>query len=160
MKIWVKMFSNFWTTGILKELVITVSNELILINTFFHFGIFWKPWCPKRHDFEKNRINHLITPSQAIDHKTNDLETYFSNSSEIMQKMMSFRKKLIISNLVCIKTCYSFEPAKTLSMTKNTSPKTVIPWNHLWLMPWGMLTKIINFSKILLSHNPLFGQKW
>ena len=85
MKIWLKMFSSFWTTEVLKELVITVGNEPILINTFFHFGILWKPWCPVGHDFE-NRINLLITPSQAIGHKTPDLETYFSNSSEIRQQ--------------------------------------------------------------------------
>ena len=34
----------------------------------------------------KNRMNHLITPTQAIGHKTPDLETYFSNSSEIRQQ--------------------------------------------------------------------------
>ena len=39
-KIWVKMFSNFLMMGILKELVIIVGNEPILINTFLHFGIF------------------------------------------------------------------------------------------------------------------------
>ena len=38
-KIWVKMFSNFGMTGILKELMIAVGNEPILINTFFHYGI-------------------------------------------------------------------------------------------------------------------------
>ena len=36
--------------------------------------------------FWKNQINHLITPAQAIGHKTPDLETYFSNSSEIRQQ--------------------------------------------------------------------------
>ena len=36
-----KIFPSFWITGILKELVIIVSNQSILINTFFHFGIFW-----------------------------------------------------------------------------------------------------------------------
>ena len=97
---------------------------------------------PREARFWKNWINHLITSVQAIGHKTPNLETYFSNFSKIrQQKNDEFWKKLIIGNLVCIKTCYSFEPAKTLSMTKNTSPKTVIPWNHLWLMPWGTLTK-------------------
>ena len=39
----------------------------------------------------KNRINHLITPAQAIGHETPDLETYFLNSLEIkQQKMMRF----------------------------------------------------------------------
>ena len=36
--------------------------------------------------FLKNRINHLITPTQAFGHKTPDLETYFSNSSKIRQQ--------------------------------------------------------------------------
>ena len=74
--------------------------------------------------------------------------------------MMSFWKKLIIGNLVCIKTRYSFKPVKILLMTKNTNLKTVILWDHLWLIPWGMLTKNYPFSGTLLSHNPLFGQKW
>ena len=73
---------------------------------------------------------------------------------------MSFWKKLIIGNLVCIKTCYSFKPVKILSMIKDTNLKTLILWNHLWLMPWGMWTKNYPFSGTLLSHNPLFGQKW
>ena len=34
----------------------------------------------------KNQINHLITPVQAIGHETPNLETYFSNSSEIRQQ--------------------------------------------------------------------------
>ena len=39
----------------------------------------------------KNQRNLLITPAQAIGHKTPDLETYLSNSSEIGQKkMMNF----------------------------------------------------------------------
>ena len=41
----------------------------------------------------KNRINILITPAQAIGHKTLDLETYFSNSSEIRQKNDEFLKE-------------------------------------------------------------------
>ena len=136
------MFSNFGTTGILKELVIAVGNEPILINTFFHYGIIWIKKCgAPRGTILNNQINHLITLAQAIGHKIPDLET----SSRILRnqatKMMSFWKKLIISNLVYIKTCYSFKPVKTPSMTKNASPKTVILWNHLWLMPWGMLTK-------------------
>ena len=113
--IWVKMFSNFLTTRILKELVITVGNKSISINTPFHFGTFWiKSLGASRGTILKNRINILITLAQAIGHKTHNLETYFSNSSKIrQQKMMSFWKKLIIGNLVCIKTCYSFKPIKT-----------------------------------------------
>ena len=37
--IWVKMFSNFWTTRILKELVVIISNVPILINASFHCEI-------------------------------------------------------------------------------------------------------------------------
>ena len=40
---------------------------------------------------------------------------FFGNQAT---KMMSFWKKLIIRNLVCIKTCYSFKLAKTLPMTQ------------------------------------------
>ena len=29
-----------------------------------------------------------------------------------------------------------------------------------WLIPWSTLNKIAHFSEILLSHDPLFGQKW
>ena len=36
-----KMFPSFWIMGFLKELVIIVSNESILINTFFHFWTIW-----------------------------------------------------------------------------------------------------------------------
>ena len=95
---------KFWTTGISKWLVIIVSSQSVL----------------------KNCINHLITPVQAIGHKTLDLETYFSNFLEIrQQKMMSFWNKLIIDNLVCIKTCYCFEPAKYFQWAKQ-NPKIVI----------------------------------
>ena len=46
---------KFWTMEILKELVIIVGNEPVLINNFFHYGIIWikNGWCPKGHDFEK-----------------------------------------------------------------------------------------------------------
>ena len=46
------------------------------------------------------------------------------------------------------------------SMTKNASPKIAMILKSPWLMPWGTLTKIAHFSEILLSHDPLFGQKW
>ena len=137
-------------------MVIRFSKELVVIvgNPNKHSFSPWnhlnkKPWCPEGHNFlKKNRINHLITPTQAIGHKTPGLETYFSNSSKIrQQKMTSFWKKLIFGNLVCIKTCYKFKPVETPLMTKNASPKTVILWNHLWLMPWGMLTKKHPFLK-------------
>ena len=88
------MFPNFRMTGILKELVVTISNEPILIDTVFYFGIFKKKTLgAPRGTILKNRINILITPTQAIGHKTSDLETYFSNFSEIrQQKMMSFER--------------------------------------------------------------------
>ena len=113
-----------------KFLVIEFSKGLVVIigNPNKHSFSPWnhlnkKPWCPEGHNFWKNRINHLITPAQAIGHKAPDLETYFSNSSKIrQQKMMSFWKKLTVGNLACIKTCCSFKLAKTLSMTKNISP--------------------------------------
>ena len=77
------MFLNFWTIGILKELVVIVGDP----NK--HFLSLWnrlkKMWYLKGHDFEKNRINQLITPSQAIDHKIPDLQTP-PNSLEIRQQ--------------------------------------------------------------------------
>ena len=41
-------------------------------------------WCPKGHDFEKNRINFLFMPAQATGHKILDLETlskFFENQA-------------------------------------------------------------------------------
>ena len=46
------------------------------------------------------------------------------------------------------------------SMTKNARPKTAMILKSPWLMPWDTLTKIAHFSELLLSHDPLFGQKW
>ena len=43
----------------------------------------------------------------------------------------------IIGNLVCVKTCYSFQNAKSLPMTKNPNSMTMNPWNHSQLMVWG-----------------------
>ena len=66
--------------------------------------------------------------------------------------MMIFWKKLTVGNLVCIKTCYSFKPAKPFSITKNRSPKIVTVWNHLnWCLMAHWL-EIAHFSRILLSH--------
>ena len=131
-KIWVKMFSSFWTTRVLKELVIIVGNEPILINTFFHYGIIWKKmWCPKGHDFEKSNksFDHACSGNWPWNSWFRNLFLeFFGNQAT---KMMNFWKKLTIGNLVCIKTCYSFKPVKTLSMTKNASPKIVIFRNHL-----------------------------
>ena len=64
--------------------------------------------------------------------------------------------------MICVKTCYSFKPTNSFSITKNTSLKTIIFQNHPWLMSSGTLTKkkIVHFSGTLLSHNPFFGQKW
>ena len=142
---------KFWTTGTLKELVVTISNEPILINTFFHFEIFLKTLVPREARFWKNRINHLITPSQAIGHKIFDLQT-LSNSSKIrQQKMTSFWKNWYLVIWYASRLANSFKPAKPFPWAEQ-NPKTAIPWNHLWLMSWGMLTKIIHFSGILLSH--------
>ena len=52
----------------------------------------------------------------------------------------------------------SFKPAKPFPRAEQNL-KIAIPWNHLWLMSWDMLTKITHFYEILLSHDPLFGQK-
>ena len=38
--------------------------------------------------------------------------------------MMSFWRKLIIGNLVCIKTCYSFKPAKPFQWPKTQVPRS------------------------------------
>ena len=69
----------------------------------------------------KNQINHLITPAQAFGHKIPDLET----SSRILRnwatKMMSFWKKLIIDNLVCIKTYSASSLSKPLDDQKRKS---------------------------------------
>ena len=45
-----------------------------------------KPLVPRGARFRKKRMNLLITPAQAIGHKTPDLETYFSNSLKIRQQ--------------------------------------------------------------------------
>ena len=97
-----------------KELVFTVGNEPTLINTPFHFETIWiRDLGALRGTILKNQMNLLITPAQAIDHKIFNLET----SCRILQKsgnkeIMSFWKKLIIGNLVCIKIRYSFKSAK------------------------------------------------
>ena len=64
--------------------MITVGNEPVLINNFFFFTMesFGKKMGgAPRGMILKNRINHVITPSQAIGHETPDLETFFSNPS-------------------------------------------------------------------------------
>ena len=121
-----KCFSNVWF-WILKELVITVGNKSISINTPFSF---WnhlnkRPWCPEGHNFLKNQMNLLITLSQLKGHKIPDLEI----SSRILRKsgnkkIMSFRRKLIVGNLVCIKTCYSFKPTKPFQRPKTQVPRS------------------------------------
>ena len=89
-------------------MVITVSNEPISINTFFHFEIFRKPWCPEGHDFEKSN-KPLITPTQAIGLKIPDSETlleFFENQATKNDEFFFLKKKkLIFGNLVRIKTC-------------------------------------------------------
>ena len=70
--------------GILKELVITVGNKSILINTPFRFETIWVKdlGAPRGTIFEKNQMNLLIMSVQAIGHKIPDLET----SSQILWK--------------------------------------------------------------------------
>ena len=65
-KIWVKMFSNFWTTGILKELVITVGNEPTLINTFCHYGIVDAPFCPGYYESSAPKKKKLIAERRKV----------------------------------------------------------------------------------------------
>ena len=46
---------NFLNDGGLEKIDDYFRNELILINTSFHYGIIWiKMWYPKGHDFEKS----------------------------------------------------------------------------------------------------------
>ena len=99
-------------------------------------------------------MNLLITPAQAIGHKIPDLET----SSRILQKsgnkkMMSFWKKLLIGSLVCIKTCYSFKPAKPFNDQKYKSQNRDT-LKSPWLMPWGTLIENYLFLENFSSHNP------
>ena len=61
----------------------------------------------------------MITPTQAIGPKIPDSETL----SRILRKsgnkkMMGFWRELICGNLVCIKTYYSFKPAKPFKPNK------------------------------------------
>ena len=77
-----KMFKSFEQQGFQNDWwsLLVVSQFLqILFSTLESFENLGTP----RGTILKNRINHLITPIQAIGHKTPDLETYFSNSSEI-----------------------------------------------------------------------------
>ena len=152
---------KFWTKEILKELVITVGNEPVLINNFFHYGIIWikKMGDAPRGMILKNRINHMITPSQAIGRETPDLETFFSNSSKSGNKNDEFLKNWHLVIWYASRLASSFKPVKPFPWVEQ-NPKTAVPGNHLWLMSWDMLTKITHFSEILLGHDPLFGRKW
>ena len=128
-------WKNWWLL-----LVINPSRQ-ILSFTSKYFENLGAP----RGTILKNRINHLITPSQAIGHKIPDLQT-LSNSSKIrQQKNDEFLKKLTIGNLVCITTCYSFKPAKPFQWAKQKSQDRDT-LKSPWLMPWGTLTKIAHFS--------------
>ena len=53
----------------------------------------------------ENRINLLITPTQAIGPKIPDSETLSRILRKSGKKNDEFLKKLIFGNLVCIKTC-------------------------------------------------------
>ena len=151
------MFSNFWMTEVLKELVITVGNEPTLINTSFHCEIIWvKMWYP-RGTILKNQINLLMTPTQAIGLKI-PVSKIISRILRKSDKNDEFLKETKIGNLVCIKTCYSFKPIKTHRWPKTQAPR---PWYlEIIFDALGHVDQITHFSKILLSHNPLFGQKW
>ena len=73
--------------------------------------------------------------------------------------MMSFWRKLIIGNLVCIKTCYSFKPAKPFQWPK-TQVQDHDALKSPWLMPQGTLTK--NWPFLGNTFEPYFSsrQKW
>ena len=113
-------------------------------------------------------MNLLITPAQAIGHKIPELET----SSWILwksgnKKWWVFLKKLIIGNLVCIKACYSFKPAKPFQWPKIQVPKSwyseitlinalghvdqkfPISREYFWVIPflWTEMTWITLWSK-------------
>ena len=102
-------------------------------------------------------MNLLITPAQAIGHKS----YWFRNSfSRILRKsgnkkMISFCRVwyLVVwyasnSNLLQLQTCQTF------SMSKNTSPKIVILRNHLYWCLGAHWSKIAHFSKTLWTITP------
>ena len=123
--------------------------------------LFGKKCGAPRGTILKNRINHLITPVQAIGHETPDLETHFSNSSEIrQQKWWIFERnwQLVIWYASRLATALSLP--KPFRWPKTQVHKIVIFENHPDWCLGDMLTKITHFSKTLLNHNPLFGQKW
>ena len=131
--------SKFWTTRILKELVITVGNEPILINTFFHYEIIWKKkrGAP-RSTILKNRINHLITPVQAIGHETPDLET----SSRIIRKSGNKKKWWVFEGNWYLVIWYASRLATASSLPNPFDDQKYKSQNRdtlksPWLMPWG-----------------------
>ena len=144
-----------------KELVISVGNKPTSINTPFHFKTIWiRDLGASRGTILKNQMNFLITPAQAIGHKILDLKT----SSRILRKssnkeMMSFWRKLIIGNLACIKTRYSFEPkAKPFRWPKHKSHNRDTP-KSFWLMPQGTLTKNCPFLRNTFEPYPFLCTK-
>ena len=104
-------------------------------------------------------MNLLITSAQAIGHKIPDLETsYRILWKSGNKKMMSFWKKLIIGNLVCIKTCYSFKPAKPFKWPKVQVPKSW--YSEITLIDaLGHVIENGSFLENPPSHNPLLLTK-
>ena len=104
-------------------------------------------------------MNLLITPAHAMGHKITDLETF----SRILQKsgnkeMMCFWRKLIIDNLVCIKTCYSFKPAKPFQWPKVQVSKSW--YSEITLIDaLGHVIENGSFLENPPSHNPLLLTK-
>ena len=139
--------------GILKELVIAVGNKSISINTRFHFETIWirDLGAPRGLIFEKSNepFDHVCSGNwQAIGHKIPDLETF----SRILRKsgnrkMISFLRKLIIGNLVCIKTCYSFKPTKPFQWPKVQVPKS-----------WYSEITLIDVSRHIDQKLPIFRE--
>ena len=145
----------------MKELVIIVGNKSISINTPFRFETIWiRGLGAPMGTILKNQMNLLITLVQAIGHKIFDLKT----SSRILRKssnkkMSSFWRKLIIGNLVCIKTCYNFKLAKPFQWPKTQVPRSWRPEITL-IDASGHIDQKLPISRKYFWAIFFSGQKW
>ena len=129
----------FWIR-FMEELVIIVKNESIL-NTFSSF--LFLNYLNESHSVLKDIV--LKRPScwknDIFVQKLLIWKLFLEFFENLVKRDFPF-KIWIIGNLVCVKTCYSFENVKSLPMTKKT--QTPWPWILEIILNWrlgSILTK-------------------
>ena len=144
--------SKFWIIGILKGLVIIISNQSILTNTFFHYGTIWIKNLGAPRGTILKKIKWTLWSRLLRQWMIKFLiQKLFLEFFENQAKKNEFCKIWFLVIWYASRLATASSLPNLFSMTKTTSLETTIFQNHPWLIPCGTL---IEKNNCPLSHNP------